>query len=59
MFIFAAQPGVMYSYKNPSSYKKNNVEATKNLVEFTIKNKIKNLFFAHQTQFMEIIKDIN
>ena len=36
----------MYSYKNPSSYKKNNVEATKNLVEFTIKNKIKKFIFC-------------
>ena len=43
---FAAQPGVMYSYKNPSSYKKNNVEATKNLVEFTINNKIKKFIFC-------------
>lgn len=28
----AAQPGVIYSYKNPKSYYSNNVEATRNLV---------------------------
>ncbi len=43
---FAAQPGVIYSYKNPQSYKKNNVKATKNLVEFIIRNKIKKFIFC-------------
>ena len=37
---FAAQPGVIYSYKNPESYKKNNVNATKNLVQIINKNNI-------------------
>ncbi len=43
---FAAQPGVIYSYKNPESYKKNNVNATKNLVQIIGKNKIKKFIFC-------------
>lgn len=34
---FAAQPGVIYSFKNPKSYYENNVLATKNLLK-SIKN---------------------
>ena len=43
---FAAQPGVIYSYKNPESYKKNNVDATKNLVQLISKNKITKFIFC-------------
>jgi UDP-glucuronate 4-epimerase len=42
---FAAQPGVMYSYKNPKSYYENNILATKNLVEVTKKLKILKFLF--------------
>jgi len=35
----AGQPGVIYSFKNPDSYKKNNLLATKNLINI-IKKKI-------------------
>ena len=42
----AAQPGVIYSYKNPNSYYKNNVQATQNLANLLSKFKIKNLVFV-------------
>jgi len=43
---FAAQPGVIYSYKNPKSYYKNNVNATDILIEQIKKNKIKHFIFS-------------
>ncbi len=42
----AAQPGVVYSYKNPQSYYKNNVEATQNLVGLIKNMNIKSLIFV-------------
>ncbi len=42
----AAQPGVIYSYKNPKSYYKNNVNATDILIEQIKKNKIKHFIFS-------------
>lgn len=42
---FAAQPGVMYSYKNPDSYFENNVLATQNLVEISKKINISQFIF--------------
>ena len=42
---FAAQPGVMYSYKNPNSYFENNILATKNLVSITKKLDISQFIF--------------
>ncbi len=42
----AAQPGVIYSYKNPQSYYKNNVIATNFLVDQIKKNKIKHFIFS-------------
>ena len=43
---FAAQPGVMYSYKNPKSYLRNNVDATDLLVDQIKKNRIKHFIFS-------------
>ena len=43
---FAAQPGVIYSYKNPNSYYRNNVKATQLLVDQIKKNKIKHFIFS-------------
>ena len=43
---FAAQPGVVYSYKNPKSYTVNNVNASKILFNIIKKNKIKNFIFT-------------
>tara|TARA_B100000989_G_scaffold294780_1_gene274523 strand:- start:698 stop:1669 length:972 start_codon:yes stop_codon:yes gene_type:complete len=43
---FAAQPGVMYSYKNPKSYYTNNVILTDLLVDQIKKNKIKHFIFS-------------
>ncbi len=43
---FAAQPGVIYSFKNPESYKRNNLIATSNLIDLILKKKIKNFIFS-------------
>ncbi len=43
---FAAQPGVMYSYKNPRSYYRNNVNATDILIDQIKKNEIKHFIFS-------------
>ena len=42
---FAAQPGVMYSYKNPKSYYDNNIIATDKLIESVKKIKIEQFIF--------------
>ena len=42
----AAQPGVIYSFKNPSSYKKNNIDATKIVVDLVEKYKTKQFIFV-------------
>jgi UDP-glucuronate 4-epimerase len=43
----AAQAGVLYSYKNPLSYYKNNIIATKNIVDFIKKyQKLKKFIFC-------------
>jgi UDP-glucuronate 4-epimerase len=42
---FAAQPGVMYSYKNPKSYYDNNILATDKLIESVKKIKIAQFIF--------------
>jgi UDP-glucuronate 4-epimerase len=46
VFHIAGQPGVLYSFKNPLSYKKNNINATKNLSLICKKYKIKKFIFA-------------
>ena len=46
VFHIAGQPGVLYSFKNPKSYKKNNTNATKILCELIKKNRIKKFIFA-------------
>jgi UDP-glucuronate 4-epimerase len=33
LYHLAAQPGVIYSYKNPNSYTKNNILATSNILK--------------------------
>tara|TARA_B100001057_G_scaffold10449_1_gene9916 strand:+ start:7193 stop:8164 length:972 start_codon:yes stop_codon:yes gene_type:complete len=43
---FAAQPGVIYSYKNPGSYLRNNVAATDLLLDQIKKNRIKHFIFS-------------
>lgn len=43
---FAAQPGVIYSYKNPNSYYRNNFKATELLVDQIKRNKIKHFIFS-------------
>ena len=46
VFHIAGQPGVLYSFKNPLSYKKNNISATKNLSLICKKYKVKKFIFA-------------
>tara|TARA_Y100001958_G_C21245895_1_gene575914 strand:- start:1123 stop:2073 length:951 start_codon:yes stop_codon:yes gene_type:complete len=46
VFHLAGQPGVLYSFKNPKSYKSNNILATKNLLNEVNKNKIRKFIFA-------------
>ncbi len=46
VFHLAGQPGVLYSFKNPKSYKLNNVVATKNICKLSLKYKVKKFFFA-------------
>ena len=46
IYHLAGQPGVLYSLKNPESYYKNNILATKNLVQIAKKLNIKKFVFA-------------
>ena len=46
VFNFAAQAGVRYSLKNPRSYIENNISGFYNIVELSIRYKIKKLFYA-------------
>ena len=46
IYHLAGQPGVLYSFKNPQSYYKNNVLATKNLVKIAKELNIKKFVFA-------------
>jgi UDP-glucuronate 4-epimerase len=46
IFHFAGQPGVVYSFKNPLSYKKNNVAATKNIIKILIYINVKKFVFS-------------
>jgi UDP-glucuronate 4-epimerase len=42
----AAQPGVIYSFKNPKSYLKNNVQATRNLINLILNKNVSNFIFV-------------
>jgi UDP-glucuronate 4-epimerase len=46
IFHLAGQPGVLYSFKNPNSYKKNNIIATENLIKIINKLDVKKFIFA-------------
>ena len=46
IYHVAGQPGVLYSFKNPQSYYKNNVLATENLVQIAKELNIKKFIFA-------------
>mgnify|MGYP001239369658 CR=1 FL=1 len=46
VFHIAGQPGVLYSFKNPKSYKKNNIDATKIISLVTKKYDVKKFIFA-------------
>ena len=46
VFHLAGQPGVLYSFKNPNSYKLNNTNATKVISNASKKYKVKNFVFA-------------
>ena len=46
IFHLAGQPGVIYSFKDPDSYKNNNIVATKNLLKILNLIKIKKFIFS-------------
>jgi UDP-glucuronate 4-epimerase len=46
VYHLAGQPGVLYSFKNPRSYKENNTNATKILCEICKYNNVKKFIFA-------------
>ena len=46
IFHLAGQPGVLYSFKNPKSYFRNNVSATKIICELSKKHEVKKFIFA-------------
>ena len=46
VFHLAGQPGVLYSYKNPKSYKLNNIDATKELSSVSKKYNVKKFILA-------------
>ena len=46
VFHLAGQPGVLYSYKNPRSYKQNNIVATNNLIKIVNSSNIKKFIFS-------------
>ena len=46
IYHLAGQPGVLYSFKNPNSYKINNIIATEVLCKISKKYKIKNFIFG-------------
>lgn len=46
VFHLAGQPGVIYSYKDPISYKNNNIHATENLIKIINIYKPKKFIFA-------------
>lgn len=46
VYHLAGQPGVLYSFKNPMSYKTNNIIATKTLCDLCSKYSIKNFIYG-------------
>jgi UDP-glucuronate 4-epimerase len=46
VFHLAGQPGVIYSYKDPVSYKNNNILATENLIKIINIYKVRKFIFA-------------
>ena len=46
VFHIAGQPGVLYSFKNPKSYKINNTNVTKIISDLSKKNYVKKFIFA-------------
>ena len=46
IYHLASQPGIMYSFKNPESYIKNNITVTKKLINCTSYLNIKKFYFT-------------
>ena len=46
IYHLAGQPGVLYSYKNPQSYTKNNIVATNNIIKIANSINIKKFIFS-------------
>ena len=54
---FAAQPGVQYSFKNPKSYIKNNINGFLNILELAKEIKCKHLIFASSSSVYGLNKN--
>lgn len=46
IYHLASQPGIMYSFKNPNTYLKNNIQVTDNLIEYSKKFNVKKFYFT-------------
>jgi UDP-glucuronate 4-epimerase len=46
IYHLASQPGIMYSFNNPGTYKSNNILVTKNLIHLTKKFNIEKFYFT-------------
>ena len=46
VYHLASQPGIMYSFKNPKTYITNNISVTKNLIDVSLKYKVKKFYFT-------------
>ena len=57
VYHLASQPGIMYSFKNPKTYITNNISATKNLIDVSLKYKVKNFILHPLVRFMVIKKN--
>jgi len=54
---FAAQPGVQYSFENPKSYIKNNIDGFLNILELSKEIKCKHLIFASSSSVYGLNKN--
>ena len=46
IYHLASQPGIIYSFLNPKTYKNNNINVTKNLIKISNKLKIEKFYFT-------------
>ncbi len=56
IYHLASQPGIIYSYLNPNTYKNNNINATKNLIKISNIIKINKFYFTSSSSVYGIKK---